>query len=365
MGGAPGGAGSGGLAGSPATGGTSGSGGSAGMAEILPRPTASDGVSVLDVSRNALSMGGLCGGNGAYCNGTCLAAEGDSEGNCTALKLGVGQTDALALSPDALYYSAANQEILRMGLSDRAHTSLVRGLEFVRAITVSGDSLLFTTNDPDGFFISHVRRTGLMGGDQTVLSQYYQEPIAMLEVVGDRLLIGAGNFTPYPLDTLPSTGGPSETFGGVEAYWLEVDGSTVYYLNGGICSTSVAAPAPGTCLNAEAAGSRFFLHEGYLYDELDEVYRRTPVAGGPSEMVQAFAAETAILGRTPSDVLLVRRDETNTAIAHLFSMPIEGGDEVELATFEEIEWQALVANETHVYIAVGQSYAGAILAIEL
>ena len=110
------------------TAGSGGAGGTGGAPALeVPRISNTDGPSVLDAPLGPALGAGLCTGSAVYCNGTCLASEGAAQGNCTALKLSIGQTESVYLTDQSLFYTAANREILRMDLADGSHTSLVRG----------------------------------------------------------------------------------------------------------------------------------------------------------------------------------------------------------------------------------------------
>jgi hypothetical protein len=326
-----------------------------------------DGTSVLDEPRTTPSNGEspLCTGAAVYCNGTCLSLENAMEGNCTLLKLGLGQTGSVALNEQALFYTASNQEIIRMDLASGMHTSLVRGLTFPATLRVSGADLYFGAER--GFFAYEVYRVGTEGGDAWILSPpTANEPITIIEPIGDRLLIGQGNLGPYPLSTLPIAGGATESFGGVEARSVIIDGDTLYYRGERyLSSTSISSPAPGGFLNQEFTNSRFILDGGFLYHAYDDVYLRVPVGGGPMEEVQTLDPDTYLVGRTATSVILMREDVANPDVAHLLTMPLAGGTPVDLVSLEVLEFQDFAANETHMYIAIGQSRIGAILRVEL
>lgn len=331
----------------------------------VPRVDNNEGDSVLDQPLTA-STGGLCAGKGVYCNGGCLAAIGAAEGNCSVLNTHLGQTASMALTADALYYTAANEEILRTSLTDGSHTSIARGLQFVDTLTIEGNTIYFRTQDPGSFSDYDVRKVSTSGGDVTVLSQAFSQPAAEIAVVGDRLLFGIGNFRPYTLYSLPKAGGKAEPFGAIKGSELKPDGDALYYTGGNnICSTSIAAPAEKNCPTKDFNDGRFVLEQGYFYYTRDNAYRRTPVAGGTGELIQSFTQNTALLGRTPTLVVLMQADHTNSKLQHLVTMPIAGGTTTDLATFEGAEYQAMVANATDLYLAVGMLYEGAILRIKL
>ncbi|HYJ07417.1 MAG TPA: hypothetical protein VEX18_00370, partial [Polyangiaceae bacterium] len=243
----------GGSAGDGGAGMIGGTGGGAGAdtGPPVPRVENTDGDSVLDNPREAALGAGKCDGAAVYC-GECLTSEGQTVGKCTVLKLGLGQTTSLALTAEALFYTAANQEILKLDLAQGTHSSLVRGLTFVRALVVEGDQLYFSTEAPDTFFKYDVRSVALGGGDVTVLSPTQSQEIGVIVPLPERLLFGVGSFE-WDLLTIPQSGGPATAFGGItDATWPVLDGSTLYYRSSdGLSSTSIETPAPDNTLNSE------------------------------------------------------------------------------------------------------------------
>jgi hypothetical protein len=327
----------------------------------VPRVENTEGESVLDMPSTGFSDDGKCARAEVFCNGMCLAADLQVVGSCTVLKLGLGQTADLALTADALYYTAANQEILKMDLEAGTHTSLVRGLTFVQSLAVDGDWLYFSTDTPNGFFDRDARRVALGGGDVTVISREWGEPIEDIIPLPDKLLLGIGNFE-YELVTTPKEGGPASPFGGIDGATSMVlgDGSLYYRSDDGICATSIATPMPGQTLNSEFSNARLLLEGDYLYYALQGSYMRQPIAGGMPEVVQPLI-DTSVWGRSPTQVILTQVDAADEKVTHVLTMPITGGSPVELLTIESQELQAVAADATNLYLAVGVVGAGAIL----
>jgi len=128
------------------------------------------------------------------------------------------------------------------------------------------------------------------------------------------------------------------------------------------------APASAANLNQTSTSSRIIVQEGYAYLVANDVYQRVPLTGGPMEPIQTFPEKTTLLARTPSDVILYRREVVDAGtpeVGHLLRMPIAGGTASELVALEDLEYQSSTANATHLYVAVGQSHAGAILKVTL
>ncbi|HKO94550.1 MAG TPA: hypothetical protein VJU61_25525 [Polyangiaceae bacterium] len=360
--------GSGGSGGSSA--GSGGSAGSGPTALPVPRVETSDGISVLDTPQVALSTTGLCTGQAVYCNGSCLDTEGAAAGNCSVLKLGLGQTQSLHLSADALYYTAANREILRAALAGGAHTSIARGLVFPAGLYETGGTLFFSARAQQDFPPAvEVRRMASTGGEITVLSQpFIATEIEYLEPIGERLLFGVGNFDD-DLYTVSSSGGQAEPLGPEGVSSVVIDGNNLYFKRSNyVVGMSMDAPASAANLNQTSTTSRIVVQSGYAYLVASDVYQRVPLAGGPMEPIQTFTTKTTLLARTPSDVLLYRREVSDAGtpdVGHLLRMPIAGGTATELVSIEDVEYQDAAANATHLYLALGVSHAGAILKISL
>jgi hypothetical protein len=344
--------------------GKGGAGGGAGKDPGLPVPRIenTDGDSVLDSPANSLGNG-LCEGASVYCNGECLATDGAAKDGCTALKLGLGQATSMALTDDALYYTAANQEILKLDLATGAHTSLVRGLVFVKALAVDDGFLYFGTERPDSFFKYDARRVALSGGDVTVISPEGTEVGAIIPLPSE-ILLGIGNFE-CDLYTVPKTGGPLKSFGGIQnATSLVLGGGTLYYrTTDGLSSTGIDAPMPDHRLNSEFSNVRLILEGDYLYYGIQGAYTRTPTAGGAPEKIQDLGSGSGVWGRTPTHVIVGTPDAADKTINHLSLMPIAGGTLTPLATVEAQELRAVAANATEVYLGIGSSHAGALLKV--
>jgi hypothetical protein len=60
----------------------------------------------------------------------------------------------------------------------------------------------------------------------------------------------------------------------------------------------------------------------------------------------------------------LRPDDENEDVAHLLTMPMEGGTVEELVAIEDSEVQDVAANDTHVFLAIGQSHGGRVLQVE-
>lgn len=355
--------GGGGAAGTSGGGRAGGAGGDAGPP--VPRVENTDGTSVLERPRVGTTDDGKCPRAEVFCNGECLATDLDTAGTCTVLKLGLHQTAELALTADALYYTAVQREILKLDLATGTHTSLVRGLTFANALTVEGEWLYFSTIPADALFEYDVRRVALTGGDVTVLSPQLPSRIGAIVPLADQLLLGVGDFD-LDLFTVPKAGGPASSFGGVQrvSYPL-LDGDTLYYRGEqGLYRTSVTTPGPGQALNQQRSNARFVLEGDYLYYAHDDGYFRLPTAGGTPEMVQALA-KTFIVGRSPTEVIITRVAADDEEVTELLAMPVAGGEPRQLATIESQELQDVVADASNVYVAVGVVAAGAILRIPL
>ena len=348
-----------------ATGATDG-GGAAGTGPAVPRVENTTGTSVL-VSPPSASVGsnGKCSGGAVYCGGTCLDAEGKAAGNCTAVKLNLGQTRSMALTDTALFYTAANQEIIKLDLASNTNKSLVTGLAFVKALVAEGNNLYFTTKTPSSFFRYDVRRVGYDGGDVTVLSPSLSQEVGTIVPLADRLLLGLGNFS-YTLSTIPKAGGASTKFGSLNSvYSVAVGGSTLYYSAfSGIGSTNLDSPAASTILYRASSSANLLLEGGYLYYINSNEYVRLPITGGTPETVQPLS-NAGIRGRVGNLVIVAQADATDTKVTHLLTMPITGGTPTELVTLEYGELQDVVGNATDLYLAVGSTYAGAILRVKL
>jgi hypothetical protein len=241
----------------------------------------------------------------------------------------------------------------------------VRGLTFVRAMVVDGDWLYFSTDVPDGFFDRGARRVALGGGDVTVISREFSEPIEAIVPLPDKLLLGIGNFE-YELLTIPKEGGEVSPFGDIDGATNLVlaDGTLYYRTDDGICSTSIASPMPDQTLNNEFSNARLILEGSYLYYVLSGSYMRQPIAGGMPEEVQPLV-DTYAWGRSPTHVILTQVDAADETVAHVLTMPIAGGTPQELLTIEANELKAIAADATNLYLAVGSSGAGAILRVPL
>jgi hypothetical protein len=324
----------------------------------------------LDTPQAPVFTGGLCTGQAVYCNGSCVETEGAVVGNCTVLKLGLGQTRSMYLTSDALYYTAASREILRTVLATGAHTSIARGLTFPGALHEVAGTLYFSAEAQVDFPPAvEVRRMADAGGEITVLSQpFIATKIAFIEPIGERLLFGVGNFD-YELYTAPNSGGQAEALGPTGTSSVVVDGNNVYFKRSNyVVGMSMDAPASAANLNQTSTSSKIVVQAGYAYLVANDVYERVPLAGGPMEPIQTFGEKTTLLARTPTDVLLYRLEAVDSGtpkVGHLLRMPIAGGTATEIAALEDFEYQDSAANATHLYVAVGQSYAGGILEIAL
>jgi hypothetical protein len=359
----------GGTGGGLVNGGSGGSGGSGGAGLPVPRVDNTEGPSVLDSPLGpAFSGDGACADSAVSCNGTCLSMEGQKQGTCTALKLGLGQTTSMALTAQALFYTAANSEILKYDLTSKTHKSLVRGLEFVESLAADDSTLYFSTEAPGSFFDYDVRSVPQGGGDVTVIAPASRDQASEIWPLPDKILFGIGTFPPYDLFTVPKAGGPATSFGGLKGYNLLVDGTTLYYLAGDfggvLTSTSITAPGAGTKLSSDSTSSRFALEAGYIYRIDTLTYLRSPAAGGASEHIQTFTVNTYVLGRTPTQILLVQ-DDSVAKLTHILAMPFAGGTPTELVTVEYQELKAIAANATDLYISVGVVHAGGLLDVSL
>jgi hypothetical protein len=351
----------GGSAGSvSAAAGAGGGGGAAGPA--VPRVENTDGPSVLDEPVTQVSDG-KCQGQAVYCS-ECLTTEGQTAGNCTAVKLGLGQMTSLALTSDTLFYTSANREILKLTLADGKHQSLARGLSFVKSLVVEDKTLYFSGRSSESFGYE-ARSISVDGGDVTVVSPRQGLSVEAIVPLPDRLLLGVGNLD-FDLVTVPKAGGVATSFGGIEqAQTPLLAGMTLYYgAQGGMSSTSIDAPMKGHTLNKEYADSDFILEGDYLYYGSGGAYKRAPTAGGTPEKLQDLATSW-VWGRTPSQIIFSQTDATDSTLSHLFVMPIEGGTPKQLATFEYGEVRAVAGNATDLYLGVGSQYGGGLLKIKL
>ncbi|HEU4581793.1 MAG TPA: hypothetical protein VFS67_26235 [Polyangiaceae bacterium] len=369
-------AGSGGSAG----GGTSaGAGGAAGAGQApldVPRvETSEGGPSVLDTPQMGLNADGRCQGLAVYCNGSCLGSVGASAGNCSLLALGLGQTSSVAVSADALYYTAANAEILRMPLPGGAPSSLARGLTFPTTLRVIDGELYFSAAAPGRFPLrAEVKRMAPAGGEWTVLSQDFNaSEIGFIEPAGDQLLFGSGaaNSGVYEI---PRSGGRAERLGTVNTEGVIAAGGKVYFNQDGYVSVlSLDAPGSETKLNQTSIHSRILLEGDYLYALDHGAYLRIPVAGGEAQEVQAIEAandagvseEPYLLGRMQRHALVVQDSVADATLTQLSSLPIAGGTLTRLVTLERSEYRAHAADATSLYVAMGQSHGGGILKITL
>lgn len=363
-------------AGAPTNGGAEGeagssSGGAAGV--TVPRIENTDGESVL-VTPEASLGDGVCQGSAVHCNGICLTEEQQAARNCTLLKLGLGQTGSLALSSQALFYTAANREIIKLDLASGEHTSLVRGLSFVDALQLQGDELYFSTELPELGDDSEVRRVGVAGGDVTVLSPPQPTSIPAIVPLVDRLVFQVGaQYGGGELFAIPKAGGAATSFGSIDEASLPVlSGSTLYYLsNGKLHGTNVDAPAAGQALSTVIGDGLMFVVDGeFIYDIEQGKYSRTPITGGARQPVQVLDSPsklvTYLVGRTPTHVVLRRYHAGQPTITQLLTMPIDGnGTPTELATIEQAELQAVVGDANHIYLAVGAFKAGGLLRVAL
>lgn len=351
----------GGSAGSVSTAaGAGGGGGAAGPA--VPRVENTDGPSVLAEPVTPVSNG-KCQGQAVYCS-ECLTTEGQTAGNCTAVKLGLGQMTSLALTSDTLFYTSANREILKLTLADGKHQSLARGLTFVKSLVVADKTLYFSSRSSEGS--GYVARSiSVDGGDVTVVSPRQGLSIEAIVPLPDRLLLGVGN-SDLDLFTVPKTGGVATSFGGIQqAQTPLLAGMTLYYrANDGMSSTSIDAPMKGHTLNKEYGDSDFILEGDYLYYGSGGAYKRTPTAGGTPEKLQDLATSW-VWGRTPSQIIFSQTDAADSTLSHLFVMPIEGGTPKQLATFEYGEVRAVAGNATDLYLGVGSLHGGGLLKIKL
>jgi hypothetical protein len=343
----------------------------------VPRvETAEGGPSVLDSPRAGLNADGRCQGLAVYCNGSCLGSVGASAGNCSVLALGLGQTSSVAVSADALYYTAANAEILRMPLPDGAPFSLARGLTFPAALRVIDGDLYFSAAALGRFPLrAEVKRMAPAGGEWTVLSQEFNgSDIGFIEPAGDQLLFGsgAGNSGVYQI---PKSGGRAERLGSVNTADVATAGGKVYFNQDGYVSVMpLDAPGAAAKLNQTFINSRILLEGEYVYVLNDGAYLRIPISGGAPQQVQTIAAatndagvseEAYLLGRTQSHALLMQDSADDTTLTELSSLPIAGGAVTPLVTLERFEYRAHAADATSLYLAVGQSHGGAILKIAL
>lgn len=338
----------------------------------MPRIENTEGESVLVTPDNSLG-GGACDGGAVYCNGTCLAAELQAEGNCAVLKLGLGQTHSLALSAKALFYTAANREIIRLDLAKGTHESLVRGLNFVQALRLDGDTLYFSTEVPKQQpRAAELRRVSVDGGDVTVLSPRQTSEITHVFPLADRLLFRVGSLTEGKLFTIPKAGGPATSFAGIDsAADPTLSGDVLYYTSDGkFCSANVDAPVADHALSTTRGDGLLFVAEGdYLYEIDGGVYSRTPVGGGARQAVQVLDEPskllTRLVGRTPTQVVLSRADASDAKVVHLLTMPIAGGTPQELVTIELGEFHAVAGDASHIYLAIGAFNSGGLLRIAL
>jgi hypothetical protein len=347
-------------------------GGSGGASDpSVPRVDNTDGESVLETPE-ATFGDGLCQGSAVYCNGKCLSADLQAEGKCTVLKLGLGQTRSLALSSTALFYTAANREILKLDLAEGKHTSLVRGLSFVQALALDAEALYFATKLPNKQGSDFdVRSIAVGGGDVTVLSPPQPNDVAAIVPLASRLVFQMGSNSEGKLLVIPKAGGAASPFGGIDQASLPVlAGETLYFSSGGkLCSTSVDAPASHTLSTGIGDGLMFVAEGDYLYEIEQGNYSRTPVAGGPRQTLQMLDSPTKLvtrlIGRTPTLVLLRQVDASDPTITHVLTMPIAGGTPTKLVTLEENELHSVVSNTTHLYLAVGTFHSGGVLRVEL
>lgn len=354
----------GGVANRLGTGGQDGVGGGD-LGPPVPRIENTEGSSVLLKPTTPLNSSGKCQGASVYCAGQCLATEGEASGKCTAVKLGLGQATSLALTTDALFYTASNTEILRLDLAQGTHRSLVRGLDFVWALVVDGTILYFSTKDANSFFKYDVRGIGVAGGDVTVLSTQQGATIKVIVPLPDRLLFGVGDFD-FSLFTVPKAGGAASNFGGItKATTPVLGGTTLYYrTDKGIFSTDLNAPMPDHPLNREFSNGTLMLEGDYLYHVISrETYSRTPIIGGPTEELQKVDM-VSVWGRTSTQVILGRIDTADPGVEHVLAMPITGGTPTELTTVESGELRAVAGNATDLYLAVGTLHAGGLLRVK-
>ncbi|MEY2937119.1 MAG: hypothetical protein RL033_7868 [Pseudomonadota bacterium] len=369
-------AGAGGSSGAGAAAGMGGSAGAGGAPLNVPRVETSEGVSVLDTPRAGQVSDGLCQGLAVYCNGSCLEAEAASAGNCSVLVLGLGQIDSIALGADSLYYTAGSAEILRTVLTSGTHSSVLRGITFPGALREIDGNLYFSAHAQVSFPPNYeLKRVAPSGGEVTVLSQgFTATEIGLIEPVGDNLLLGVGNFD-SELYLVPRAGGRAQRQGNARANSAVLDGSTLYYRqDGDLRSLSLDAPTSITNLSGTFTNSRILLESDLLYLLYRSMYMRIPVTGGVLETIQTMEVqvndagvreEMTLLGRTQTQALLIQSDARDPTLTQISLMPIAGGAVTPLVTLESGEYQASVATATHLYVASGESHAGAILKIAL
>jgi hypothetical protein len=340
----------------------------------VPRLETTSGPSILDdPAAERGGSRGLCEKLQVYCNGACLSTIGEQSGNCTLLQNNIGEAGYIAVDSTNLYYTAQKSEILGMDLQTLVHSSLVTGLANPSVLYPTGGLLYFGNNPTSGDVTieSDIRVIFVGRSDVTVVTEN-------LGTVFGIFLSGAGTFQKGPLYSVSNQGGRWEKFSAPEILHLEVLGSIVYFsmstdAESGIYTSSLSAPdSYAQITTGDITGtpiSNFFITADSAYwfaskaANTARVYTKVSLAGGGQKQEMGAAGSGILLAHNDTSVFY--SDTTSTGSYNIVIMPINGGAQTVLGTYEPSELRRAVADATHLYVALGYARTGGILRFDL
>ena len=349
-----------------------------GLVFNVPRTETASGASILDdPTADRGGFVGLCEKQQVYCNGECLADVGDQAGSCTLLQNNIGLARSIAVDASALYYTAANSEILRMDLASLTHTSLAAGLASPSALVPAGGMLYFG-NNTDGDAGSDLRVVSATSApEMTVLTEHLDTPFD-ISSNGDEIFVAAGGFSSGPLYSLPADGGRWTKHIESDILHFEVSGESLYFTmntetEDGIFTSTLADPGSYTKVaDGNPTGdpiSRFFVQGSNIYwfaskaANTSKVFTSVPVTGGTKQDIQ-IAGDGILLAHNSKTVFYLDSD-VSVEYANIMMLSLSGGEAVSLATVEPNEIQAVAADESSVYVALGYIRTGGVLRLDL
>ncbi|MBN2341076.1 MAG: hypothetical protein JXX29_11185 [Deltaproteobacteria bacterium] len=341
----------------------------------VPRPFEDAGGSFLDNNSNAeWGSEGVCPALEVYCNGSCLSAVGDEQDNCTLLMHKTDETGPIALNSSAVFYLSALREVLKTDLETLETTSVLSGMSFPRMLTVSEDTV-FTNSGWPGF--EGIVSVGINGENPTIVADYDSDIICMGEG-GDRLYF-QGSYMDNTFYSISSSGGYPEPVWGDD--WavdmFAASGDYMYYVDYTNQGTALLrAPLPDVNQDAE----EMFLAAAYVEDLCvsdTRAYVRmrdsssdpwsivsTDLSTGENTQIEISGMKDLIACNDSVAVYRLNGEDTDeTSEIYVYS-PTDGVSEV-IGTMEKDGFGGAVANDTHLFVAVGNMSTGGIIRLAL
>ncbi|MBN2714391.1 MAG: hypothetical protein JXX14_00975 [Deltaproteobacteria bacterium] len=343
---------------------------------MVPRPFEDGGYSFLDNGSNAdWGYEGVCPALEVYCNGACLSAPGDESDNCTLMVSKLDELDAIHLNSQYVVYLAALREVLKTDLATFETTGVLSGISFPRAIALSETTVWAGSGFP-GF--EGVVSAALDGSNPTIVMDN-DDDLYFMDVGGGKLFFQSSGFS-QTLYAIPDTGGvPAPAFGENYSFdGFQVFGDRLYYgtyTNQGRALMRVPLSTTDIIADQEPLAYATYLEEFCISES--HVYLR--VRESSSEPYSVLVVDQSTLDATLSEIAgLDSIIACNDSYA-VYRMKGEDTDDTSeimlhsatdsilsvLGTIEKDGFAGAVANDTHVYVGVGEGATSGIVRFTL